>query len=160
MSHSHKRQIAWSSRQQGSVYVRFSSVSAAAVIGLMVLSGSAAVAQTKPAPKAAPAAKKVALVKPTGDAAAGQKSFEAKCKMCHGGPMAPDLRGVYGRTSGTGTFARYSAGMKSAGIVWQQPTLDTYLQGPAKMVPGTIMAIAPVQQPDRNNIIAYLATLK
>lgn len=142
--------------------MRFSSVSAAAVIGLMAITGSAAMAQTKPAPKAAA---KVALAKPTGDAVAGQKSFDMKCKVCHqaggtGGPLAPDLRGVYGRTSGTGTFARYSAGMKSAGIVWQQTTLDTYLQGPAKMVPGSIMAIAPVPLPDRNNIIAYLATLK
>lgn len=138
--------------------MRFSSVSAVA-IGLMVITGSAAMAQAKPA------AKPAAVAKPTGDAVAGQKAFDAKCKMCHlaggvGGPMAPDLRGSYGRATGKSNFARYSAGMKAGTIVWSEPTLDTYLQGPSKMIPGSIMAIAPVQPADRKNIIAYLATLK
>ena len=144
--------------------MRFSSVSAVA-IGLMVITGSAAMAQAKPAPKAAAAAKPAVVAKPTGDAAAGQKSFDAKCKMCHmaggiGGPMAPDLRGVYGRASGKSNFARYSAGMKAGTVVWSEATLDTYLQGPSKMIPGSIMAIAPVAPADRKNIIAYVATLK
>lgn len=144
--------------------MRFSSVSAV-VVGLMVITGSAAMAQAKPAAAAKPAAKSAAVAKPTGDAVAGQKTFDGKCKMCHmaggiGGPMAPDLRGVYGRATGKSNFARYSAGMKAGTIVWSEPTLDTYLQGPSKMIPGSIMAIAPVQPADRKNIIAYLATLK
>jgi cytochrome c len=132
--------------------VRISSVSAA-VIGLMVITGSAALAQAKP------------VAKPTGDAVAGKVAFTTRCQICHvaggvGGPLAPDLRGVYGRTSGAGAFARYSAAMKGAKIIWSEPTIDTFLQGPAKLVPGTIMVIAPPPPPDRKNIIAYLATLK
>ena len=123
----------------------------AVVVGLTVLMGSTAFAQ--------------ALPRPVGDLAAGQKAFEAKCRACHkeggvGGPMAPDLRGVYGRASGKASFNRYSANMKTGKIVWTQLALDTYLQGPSKVVPGTIMAIAPVAPADRKNIIAYMATLK
>ena len=46
-------------------------------------------------------------------------------------------------------------------LTWTEANLDTWLQGPAKMVPGSTMVLAPAPAPDvRKNIIAYMATLK
>ena len=144
--------------------MRFSRVSAA-VIGLMIITGSAAYAQ---APKAAaPKGKAAAAAKaPSGDAAAGATAFNARCRACHGlagiGTMiGPDLRGVYGAKAGVGTYAKYSAAMKASGVTWTEASLETYLSGPAKMIPGATMVLAPIPPADvRKNIIAYVATLK
>ncbi len=144
--------------------MRFSSLSAA-VIGLMVISASAAYAQ---APKAAaPKGKAAAAVKaPSGDAAAGLTAFNARCRACHGlggiGSMiGPDLRGVYGAKAGEAAYAKHSAALKASGLTWTEANLDTWLAGPAKMVPGTTMILAPIPPADvRKNIIAYVATLK
>lgn len=144
--------------------MRFSSVSAA-LIGLMVISASAAYAQ---APKAAPKGKAVAsaVKPPSGDAAAGATAFNTRCRACHGkdgigSTIGPDLRGIYGAKSGSSTFARHSAALKASNLTWTEANLDTWLQGPAKMVPGSTMVLAPAPAPDvRKNIIAYMATLK
>ena len=143
--------------------MRISSVSAA-VIGLMVLTASAASAQ---APKAAAPKGKAAAVKaPSGDAAAGATAFNARCRACHGlagvGTMiGPDLRGVYGAKAAASAYPKYSAAMKASGLTWTEANLDTYLSGPAKMVPGATMVLAPIPPADvRKNIIAYVATLK
>ncbi len=146
--------------------MRFSSVSAA-VIGLMMITGSAAYAQAPkaaaPKGKAAPAA---AVKAPTGDAAAGATAYNARCRACHGlagiGSMiGPDLRGVYGAKAGDSTYAKHSAALKASGLTWTEANLDTWLSGPAKMVPGSTMILAPMPPPDvRKNIIAYIATLK
>ena len=146
--------------------MRFSSVSAA-VIGLMVISASAAYAQAPkaaaPKGKAAPAA---AVKAPSGDAAAGATAFNARCRACHGkdgigSAIGPDLRGIYGAKAGTSTYAKHSAALKASGLTWTEANLDTWLAGPAKMVPGSTMILAPAPAPDiRKNIIAYVATLK
>lgn len=145
--------------------MRFSSVSAA-VIGLMVISASAAYAQ---APKAAAPKGKAAAAAakaPSGDAAAGATAYNARCRACHGlagiGTMiGPDLRGVYGAKAGDSTYAKHSAALKASGLTWTEASLDTWLSGPAKMVPGSTMILAPMPPPDvRKNIIAYVATLK
>ncbi len=146
--------------------MRFSSVSAA-VIGLMVISASAAYAQAPkaaaPKGKAAPAA---AAKAPSGDAAAGATAFNARCRACHGlagigTVIGPDLRGTYGAKAASGSYAKYSAAMKASGVTWTEANLETYLAGPAKMIPGATMILAPIPPPDvRKNIIAYVATLK
>ena len=146
--------------------MRFSSVSAA-VIGLMVISASAAYAQ---APKAAAPKGKAAAVAavkaPSGDAAAGATAFNARCRACHGlagvsTMIGPDLRGVYGAKAAASAYPKYSAAMKASGLTWTEANLDTYLSGPAKMVPGATMVLAPIPPADvRKNIIAYVATLK
>jgi cytochrome c len=146
--------------------VRFSSVSAA-VIGLMVITGSAAYAQAPkaaaPKGKAAPAA---AVKAPSGDVAAGATAFNTRCRACHGAAgigtmIGPDLRGIYGAKAGTTTYAKHSAALKASGLTWNEANLDTWLAGPTKMVPGSTMILAPAPAADvRKNIIAYVATLK
>ena len=51
----------------------------------------------------------------------------------------------------------YSEAMKNSGIVWSEETLDRFLQGPRRMVPGTKMTDAGVAEAqDRADLIAYL----
>jgi cytochrome c len=97
-----------------------------------------------------------------GDAAAGEKVF-AQCAACHTvgesaqNSVGPVLNGVVGRAAGTYPGYRYSSAMRKSGLTWDEATLNQYLQGPEKMVPGTKMAFPGIQnQDDLANVIAYL----
>lgn len=99
---------------------------------------------------------------PAGDAEAGAKVFK-RCKACHQvGPDAkngvgPSLNGIVGRASATLPDYNYSPAMKNAALVWDEPTLTTYLRAPRKLVPGTRMTFAGLKKDqDIANAIAYL----
>jgi cytochrome c len=101
-----------------------------------------------------------------GDAAAGQALFNAKCAICHApvegkNKIGPSLWGVVGRPAGSLASYTYSDAMKNANRVWNEATLDDYLTNPRQKIPG-IKMIFPgfAQEQDRQNVIAYLATLK
>ena len=94
------------------------------------------------------------------------KTVYARCMVCHA-PVAgrngigPSLAGVVGRTAGTAPAFAYSPAMKASAITWTPTTLDKYLINPRAMVPGTKMIFMGLPNaPDRENLIAYLATLK
>lgn len=134
----------------------------AAATGLLLAAGGAD-AQTKAAPAKAKTAAATATV--AGDAAAGGKTFAVRCAACHGkdavgGTIAPSLHGVFGRRAATGPFPRYSAALKKSGLTWTAANLNTFISGPQKMVPGTQMMIAVPNATDRQNLVAYLASLK
>src|SRR5262245_53053512 len=114
------------------------------------------------APKAGAAKPAAAAAATAGDAAKGQVVFTQVCSVCHkdpAGPLGPSLKGVYGRKAGSTEF-KYSKGMVESGITWDDAKLDTYLQGPSKMIQGGIMAINVAKPEDRANVIAYLKTYK
>ena len=96
-----------------------------------------------------------------GDAAAGEKIFK-KCKSCHSleagkKKVGPSLAGLFGRTAGTVEGFKYSAAMKDSGIVWDEETLNTFLEKPKDMVPKTRMAFPGLKkEQDRMDVIAYL----
>jgi cytochrome c len=98
------------------------------------------------------------------DAAAGKAVF-TQCTACHVykpgavGIAAPNLYGVVGRKAGSTAFA-YSAALKASKLTWDPATLNTFLKGPSKLVPGTRMVIVVSNDTQRANLIAYLATLK
>jgi cytochrome c len=99
-----------------------------------------------------------------GDAAAG-KQVLARCAACHStvsgeNKVGPSLAGIFGRKSGSETGYSYSAALKAATITWDERTLDQYLANPAANVPGTKMLVGLPNAADRENIIAYLQTLK
>ncbi len=100
-----------------------------------------------------------------GDAANGAKLF-AQCKVCHTivankNGVGPSLKGVVGRKAGTLAGFSYSPAMKGSGLSWNAATLDSYLKGPMKKVPGTKMAFAGIaNDKNRADVIAYLTTLK
>jgi cytochrome c len=100
-----------------------------------------------------------------GDVEAGKKVFN-KCAACHAveagkNKVGPSLFGIVGKKAGTDPTYKYSDNMKNSGLTWDEKTLDTYLEKPQEMVKGSKMAFAGLKDPkDRENIIAYLQTLK
>jgi cytochrome c len=99
-----------------------------------------------------------------GDAAAGEHVF-ARCVVCHSpkageNKIGPSLAGVVGRKSGSAPGYDYSPALKSAGITWNEQELDKYLTNPPADVHGTKMVISVPSAEDRQNVIAYLMTLK
>ena len=100
-----------------------------------------------------------------GDAEAGKTVFK-KCAVCHAvepgkNKVGPSLAGVVGLKSGSVADYKYSTAMQNAGLTWDDATLHKYLEGPAKLVPGTKMAFPGLkEEKDRDDVIAYLDTLK
>jgi len=100
-----------------------------------------------------------------GDAARGKKDF-LKCVTCHSAnpnthKTGPSLAGVWRRKAGTVEgFARYSDALRNSGVVWNDHTLDAWLQEPRRLIPGTTMTLAPIRDAaERQNIVAYLKQL-
>lgn len=97
-----------------------------------------------------------------GDAAKGQSLFTARCSSCHAlaaaeaKPMGPHLQDLLGRKAGSVEGARYSKALAASGIVWDEATVDNFLAGPAKAVPGTSMMIGVPNAQDRADIVVYL----
>jgi len=100
-----------------------------------------------------------------GDATKGQQVFK-QCALCHTNEagknkIGPSLFGVIGRKAGTEPGFSYSESMKNFGKTWTPEELDTYLQDPRKLVTGTKMIFPGLKkEDDRQNVIAYLETLK
>ena len=125
---------------------------AAVVIGATALAVSLAPAAAAP---------------PAGDPVAGAKTF-GQCRVCHSTEPAgkdgvgPNLFKAFGSKATTRrTKYAYSPALKKSGLVWDEATLDRWLTDPAKTVPGTKMAfIGFPRKPMRDNVIAYLKTLK
>ena len=100
-----------------------------------------------------------------GDAATGQQLFASRCGICHAtepgvNKIGPSLAGVFGRKSGTEAGFDYSPALKAAAITWDEKTLDHFIQNPGADVHGTKMLISVPGNDDRQNVIAYLKTLK
>lgn len=89
----------------------------------------------------------------------------ATCRSCHSTQagqhgIGPSLFGIIGAKAGTMAGYSFSPALKSSEITWDRASLDQWLRGPMKMVPGTKMVL-PVSDPaKRAAIIAYLETLK
>jgi cytochrome c len=100
-----------------------------------------------------------------GDAAAGHQVFASRCSVCHAtepgvNKVGPSLAGVFGRKSGTEAGFDYSPALKAAAINWDEKTLDQFIQNPGADVHGTKMIVSVPGNDDRQNVIAYLKTLK
>jgi cytochrome c len=100
-----------------------------------------------------------------GDATAGQQAFAGRCAACHStapgeNKIGPSLAGVFGRRSGSEAGYSYSPALKAASITWDEHTLNEFLANPAADVHGTKMFISVPDAADRENVIAYLKTLK
>jgi cytochrome c len=97
-----------------------------------------------------------------GNAQAGAALVKARCQACHvvakgaKPTVAPNLNGVAGRKAGSSDFANYSPALKASGITWTAAKLDTFLQGPAKLVPGTKMFMTVPDAAQRADVVAFL----
>jgi cytochrome c len=99
---------------------------------------------------------------PTGAPPDGGALFRQRCQGCHSvtpgqtSTLAPNLAGVVGRTAASTAFA-YSDALKASHLVWSRDTIDRFLSGPSKLVPGTRMAIFVPDPQQRAAIIDFLA---
>jgi cytochrome c len=99
-----------------------------------------------------------------GDAKAGEAVF-SRCAACHStspgvNKIGPSLAGIVGSQSGAVPGFHFSSGMKNAKVTWDEASLDKFLQNPNGLVHGTSMFFSVPNATDRQNVIAYLETLK
>lgn len=99
--------------------------------------------------------------------AAGKKVFDARCKVCHTAEadakhkIGPNLFGVVGQAAGYQEGFRYSKGHRESGAVWDDATMDLYLEDVDAVAPKSVKQFGGLSKPeDRAAIIAYLHTLK
>ena len=99
-----------------------------------------------------------------GDVVAGEKVFQ-RCVGCHylannTHKQGPSLIGVVGRPVASVQGFEYSEGLTAfgaTGAVWDEATLDKFLQDTIGFVRGMKMAITPIRrEADRTNLIAFL----
>jgi cytochrome c len=100
-----------------------------------------------------------------GDAAAGQAYFSSHCAACHStsagvNKIGPSLAGIVGSKAGSVPGFNFSAGIKNANVTWNDDSLDKFLQNPNGFVHGTKMFYSVPNPTYRQNVIAYLNTLK
>lgn len=97
-----------------------------------------------------------------GNPARGQRIFGA-CAACHSlqpdqNMTGPSLANVWNRKAGNlASFSRYSSALKSANIVWNDKTLDEWIENPQHLVPGNQMTFAGIKEPQpRADLLAFL----
>ena len=100
-----------------------------------------------------------------GDPAVGEKVFASHCAVCHAttpgeNKIGPSLAGIVGSKSGTVPGFDFSPAMKNANVTWDDANLDKFLENPAGFIHGTKMFVNLPSETDRQNVIAYLNTLK
>lgn len=73
----------------------------------------------------------------------------------------PSLANIWERTSGTiRGFGRYSQALKNAGIVWNEKTLDAWLESPSDFIAKNRMNYSGIKDKNgRDDIIAYLKAI-
>src|SRR5215470_8093100 len=98
----------------------------------------------------------------TEDVALGARVFRA-CAACHSleanrNLTGPSLADIWNRKAGSlSSFPRYSDAMKSSELIWNEKTLDGYLENPAQFMPGNHMTFSGVpDEKTRKGIIAFL----
>jgi len=99
------------------------------------------------------------------DLEAARRQFVTSCGTCHaveaGAParQGPHLSGVYGRRAGTLTDFRYSPALQGADVVWNEASLDPWIENAQAMRPGTTMSYRQADPAKRRIIIAFLKSI-
>ena len=94
---------------------------------------------------------------------AGELLFNNSCRTCHtleegDNRLGPTLHNIVGSKAGSLPDYTYSAGMRGSGIVWDEETLDRFIENPDSVVPGNKMKpyAGMASAEDRATIVAYL----
>lgn len=92
----------------------------------------------------------------------GEKLF-ILCSACHSlkkdeaHKTGPNLHGFFGSKAGVKEGFKFSEGLVSSGITWDDASLRKWIEDPAAYVPGTSMAFIGIQDEKRQDIlIEYL----
>ncbi|MEH6411241.1 MAG: c-type cytochrome [Hyphomonas sp.] len=98
----------------------------------------------------------------TADAERGRKLYMAQCGACHSldqNRVGPRHRGIVGRKAGSVPDFRYSPALQKLDLVWNADTLDTWLQNPSAVAPGTSMGFRVRKPEDRAAIVSFLESM-
>lgn len=82
---------------------------------------------------------------PTLAAEVAPAAFNNHCRTCHSvkegdNRLGPSLHNIHGAKAGSSSgYAGYSQGMKSAGVVWDDATLDKFIENPDQVIPNNNM---------------------
>ena len=97
-----------------------------------------------------------------GDVARGQRDFRV-CAPCHSlepdrNMTGPSLSELWSRKAGSlQSFSRYSQALTSSGIIWEDKTLNEWLQDPQHLIPGNTMSFPGVKDTrQRGDLLAFL----
>ena len=96
------------------------------------------------------------------DATRGERMYRA-CVACHSlepnrNMTGPSLAEIWNRKSGSlASFPRYSPVLKSAGIVWNDDTLDEWIKDPQHFIPENTMTFPGIKDArQRADLLAFL----
>ena len=121
------------------------------ILGSLLLVGAEfAIAQTL-----APAA--------AGSGIKGKEIYDDRCSACHSvddNRVGPLHLGVLGRKAGGVKSYSYSEALSKSKVIWSRETLTAWLSNPEALIPGQRMGYAMDNAQDREDVVAYLATLK
>jgi cytochrome c len=98
-----------------------------------------------------------------GGALKGKEIYDARCSACHSvddNRVGPMHLGVFGRKAGSVKSYRYSDALAKSKVIWNRDTLTAWLTNPEVLIPGQRMGYAMDNAQDREDVVAYLATLK
>lgn len=96
----------------------------------------------------------------------GQLAFNNRCRTCHSvkegdNRQGPSLHAIIGRKAGSSDgFSAYSQALKTSDIVWDEETLNAFIESPDAVVPGHNMrpySGLPDAQ-EREEIVEYLSS--
>jgi cytochrome c len=120
------------------------------IASLLLAGAQFAIAQTT-----APAA--------AGTALKGKEIYDARCSACHSvddNRVGPMHLGVFGRKAGGVKSYSYSEALSKSKVIWNRDTLTTWLTNPEALIPGQRMGYSMDNAQDREDVVAFLATLK
>lgn len=93
----------------------------------------------------------------------GRAVYESRCGACHSVDshrVGPLHQGVLGRKAGGAPGYAYSDALKNSPLVWNQANLKAWLAGPEAVIPGQAMGYSLGDARERDDVVAYLASLK
>ncbi|RYF38420.1 MAG: c-type cytochrome [Comamonadaceae bacterium] len=93
----------------------------------------------------------------------GRAVYASHCSNCHSVSVhrdGPAHVGVVGRRAGALKDFDYSPALRSSKILWTRATLKAWLTNPEALIPGQGMDYQLDDERDREDVVAYLATLK
>ena len=93
----------------------------------------------------------------------GAALYAAHCSSCHSIDQhgeGPAHQGVVGRRAGALKDFDYSPALRASKILWTRATLKAWLTDPEALIPGQGMDYQLDDAQDREDVVAYLATLK
>jgi len=93
----------------------------------------------------------------------GRAVYAAHCSSCHSVDVhgdGPAHVGVVGRRAGALKDFDYSPALRRSKLLWTRATLKAWLTNPEALIPGQGMDYQLDDAQEREDVVAYLATLK